>query len=1328
MKQYKQGYETSPTASAFPVGYSIHPETRGLWIWSDILLMCLDDNNRSSTHMWRDARQPDKFVSDGEFNCPEDRVRTVVFCDTEGLHSPGVDEISDAKMFAISFLLSTEMIFNSVKLIDQQQVEYLELLTRRSALFGLRSFATSSSSDHSLLGSLLQPPNLSWTVQDFVQDLGGRLPTEWLRDLLGGTPTERFISPPHDSTSTHLPLGSMFAGIDAQTFPPPVFSGGEDGMDSVGMTQQLDKVNEDHLYPPYREAVANYSHRLMDRIVMTPKTKDEVQGGGYFSGADVAHLLEFLVTASSAESIQPGNCGADEPKCEPVLSQLFPQVPSVWDQYDKLQNSLIISDLVADYSSSMDSFQQQAVQSSHIGRRLNSAAVAHLYFGPTNLDHLYTAAVYSRGAYTTRRLSIVKGQTENAIAPKIPFPREWFTRWSSIGLGRILSLMKHHIKASGVAVPENLQQALKSQSIDDIESRHLLRLLLSEVVQWCPSNEWKSNGIGEKLYVQLKSLSFSDDLFHELKSREELNHAWYSDSVTHWCEWTREQVATGLEWFVDDIKADPSITWSTSEVSDFERLAPPAYQQFWKTVTNYPGEYLNIIPDDAEVATSFSQLEDYRVSMNRIMNLPLPQSRNDVCTDQNLPPYSVPNPVDVKDLKSAFTSSNECYSSMAIIRDAAAEASGVLSTMMDHRRGSLLWDTMHRVVAPVVDHWCICLKSGINLYEWDMFGELFKDPVTDTFEFATPPPLDGFFETCYERSGSAKGLLQRYRTIDDVMSAFSEKMNAVVGTMSILESDERFRNDPRPKNISDWMSRSVFPALRETLLQNWEMNCLSEGKKLIDRQMQRFESSVKTSVSFPSVEEDLRQVVARETATSRESLDIELENCTHITNHVISKDESVGKKLNQMVDEALKRSTEHLEHANLIAIRSVAGEPLKRLFVDLTRSSHGLYVWSRFLDEAYRRAEEVIRSANIQNSGLWSNELMAKVSRMSVEEMVLPLGVEGSHFSHSSQQFLQTVDDEFRLYDHECSGVLWYDLQSHMRCSAKVRDGASGLLKGKPYVIIEDNQFKIIEHFIFIIAFGHAVLSLIRTSGSPILSMIFPNSSQGSCWLRMIGGPMYGSNIDFDSRTGHKKNGGFFRCQRIPQFTVIVMCSFYAFYCLVSLAARYVGDDTEVLVTDIPNGNWYIYIILKYGGSLIDSLFWFVLLGIRKTISSVAIFLWASDSIVGEMNGVEVYNRIWYSAGVYWLSVSIWSTFVLWLPHVLIDDWRALFNHFRLRYIPVGVYPSSPPDYHYQYDAMSSPRRDREDGNWLRQRKSLITDSFDNSHERLQRYAYQNFQ
>lgn len=49
-------------------------------------------------------------------------------------------EAYDAKIFAVVTLISSHLVFNSVKIITQDQVDYLELLARRAQLFSLTSY------------------------------------------------------------------------------------------------------------------------------------------------------------------------------------------------------------------------------------------------------------------------------------------------------------------------------------------------------------------------------------------------------------------------------------------------------------------------------------------------------------------------------------------------------------------------------------------------------------------------------------------------------------------------------------------------------------------------------------------------------------------------------------------------------------------------------------------------------------------------------------------------------------------------------------------------------------------------------------------------------------------------------------------------------------------------------------------------------------------------------------------------------------------------------------------------------------------------------------
>lgn len=50
----------------------------------------------------------------------------VIFLDSEGLAASNVSEVYDAKIFAISSLVSSLVIYNSIRLIDQASIDYIE--------------------------------------------------------------------------------------------------------------------------------------------------------------------------------------------------------------------------------------------------------------------------------------------------------------------------------------------------------------------------------------------------------------------------------------------------------------------------------------------------------------------------------------------------------------------------------------------------------------------------------------------------------------------------------------------------------------------------------------------------------------------------------------------------------------------------------------------------------------------------------------------------------------------------------------------------------------------------------------------------------------------------------------------------------------------------------------------------------------------------------------------------------------------------------------------------------------------------------------------------
>ncbi len=151
----------------------------------------------------------------------------IILLDSEGFFGSDVSEVYDAKIFAVTTLLSSHLIYNSIKLIDQSSVDYLQLLARRTQLFHKKNKKNSSlllsennpavlsqennnknnnnnnknSNDNdnnksngnrmeeNNIPSVLKGeefPPLTWVVKDFVQNMNGRTPSDWLNEFLDG--------------------------------------------------------------------------------------------------------------------------------------------------------------------------------------------------------------------------------------------------------------------------------------------------------------------------------------------------------------------------------------------------------------------------------------------------------------------------------------------------------------------------------------------------------------------------------------------------------------------------------------------------------------------------------------------------------------------------------------------------------------------------------------------------------------------------------------------------------------------------------------------------------------------------------------------------------------------------------------------------------------------------------------------------------------------------------------------------------------------------------------------------------------------------------------
>lgn len=99
----------------FKIGRGVNPETQGIWL----------------------SVYPNNINANG---------KTVIALDTEGFFSPESNDDYDAKLFAITTLLSSSLVYNTIKNIDQSQVDYLEVLARKTHLFSLKQSTSDNNS------------------------------------------------------------------------------------------------------------------------------------------------------------------------------------------------------------------------------------------------------------------------------------------------------------------------------------------------------------------------------------------------------------------------------------------------------------------------------------------------------------------------------------------------------------------------------------------------------------------------------------------------------------------------------------------------------------------------------------------------------------------------------------------------------------------------------------------------------------------------------------------------------------------------------------------------------------------------------------------------------------------------------------------------------------------------------------------------------------------------------------------------------------------------------------------------------------------------------
>lgn len=212
----------------------------------------------------------------------------VLLLDTEGFSAAGVNEAFDAQIFATALMLSSHLVYNSVKLITAAEVEYLETLARRAHLWRLRDVGISP----------FRFPPLTWVVEDFCQDLLGATPIDWLMSFLGERDMRAGRRPLVEGNYT---LASLFEDIGAHTLFLPAF-----GRQAL---RNLSSVAYDDLDKDFLSQLDNLRRRLLEDIVSISSVRS-----GKLSGRGMSAFLRVLVN-----SLRDGH---------------FPSLPSLWSSWE----------------------------------------------------------------------------------------------------------------------------------------------------------------------------------------------------------------------------------------------------------------------------------------------------------------------------------------------------------------------------------------------------------------------------------------------------------------------------------------------------------------------------------------------------------------------------------------------------------------------------------------------------------------------------------------------------------------------------------------------------------------------------------------------------------------------------------------------------------------------------------------------------------------------------------------------------------------------------------------------------------------------------------
>lgn len=246
--------------NGFNVSASINACTKGLWIWSKPVFIQKDNLN-------------------------------IIFMDTEGLDSVDRNSDTDARLFALTVLLSSYFIYNSIGAIDELSINTLSLITYLIKTVALE--------ENKALVSEYQlsqfAPKLLWILRDFIleiRDPQGRPITapQYLESSLidvnvgakGGSKDSQ------KSYQVRQSLLNFFKSRDCLTMVRPV--------NDENDLRNIQHLSDDQIRPEFINAL----HHIRNKIYKNC-TQKVINGVGMNSNMIIVYLKQFIEAFNSGK-------------------------------------------------------------------------------------------------------------------------------------------------------------------------------------------------------------------------------------------------------------------------------------------------------------------------------------------------------------------------------------------------------------------------------------------------------------------------------------------------------------------------------------------------------------------------------------------------------------------------------------------------------------------------------------------------------------------------------------------------------------------------------------------------------------------------------------------------------------------------------------------------------------------------------------------------------------------------------------------------------------------------------------------------------------------